>query len=84
MKKIPMRRCVACQTSKSKKELLRVVRAPEGTTLVDLSGKKSGRGAYICYDLKCLQTARKKNIFARKLESEVTDEMYLLIESEYI
>jgi predicted RNA-binding protein YlxR (DUF448 family) len=82
MKKIPMRRCVACQLSKPKKELLRVVRTPEDTVLVDLSGKKSGRGAYICYNLECLKLARKKNVLERKLESKLTDETYSLIESE--
>lgn len=84
MKKIPMRRCVACQTSKPKKDLLRIVRTPDGVTLVDLSNKRPGRGAYICYDLKCLKTAKKKNVIERKLESKLTDETYLSIESEII
>ncbi len=82
MKKIPMRRCVACQESKTKKELIRIVRTPEGETLVDLSGKRSGRGAYICYDHNCLKMAKKKNILEKKLRSKLADNTYLEIESE--
>ena len=58
-KKIPMRQCLGCNEHKPKKEMLRVLRTPEGEILLDFTGKKSGRGAYICYDAKCLKKARK-------------------------
>ena len=55
-RKIPQRQCVGCRTMKDKKELLRVVRTPEGEIVLDGSGKKSGRGAYVCHDGECLTT----------------------------
>ena len=64
-KKVPMRKCLGCQTSKPKKELVRIVRTPEGKICVDVSGKLNGRGAYICPDTECLKNAIK----ARKLET---------------
>ena len=64
-KKVPMRKCLGCQTSKPKKELVRIVRTPEGEICVDVSGKLNGRGAYICPDAECLKSAVK----GRRLES---------------
>jgi len=75
-KKIPMRKCVACQEMKPKKELLRVVRTPDQETIIDLKGKKSGRGAYICYDLACLQLAKKKKSLERALEIDISEDLY--------
>ena len=75
-KKVPIRRCVGCRESKPKKELVRVVRDPEGGISVDLTGKKSGRGAYICRCAACLQSARKSKSLARSLECEISDEIY--------
>lgn len=59
-KKIPMRQCVGCREMKPKRELIRVVRSPEGDIALDFRGKNPGRGAYICPDAKCLAKARKK------------------------
>lgn len=58
-KKVPLRKCVATQEMMPKKELIRVVRTPEGEVLIDLTGKKSGRGAYICGKLECFQLAQR-------------------------
>ena len=57
-KKVPMRKCIGCNESKTKKELVRIVRSPEGDISLDLTGKKSGRGAYICPDAECLKKAK--------------------------
>lgn len=65
-KKPPMRKCIGCMQSKPKKELIRVL-ACEGAVIPDLSGKLNGRGAYICADIKCLETAIRKNAFGRNL-----------------
>ena len=59
IKKIPMRQCMGCNEHKPKNELLRVVRDPEGNISLDFKGKKSGRGAYLCFDLGCFKKARK-------------------------
>ncbi|HPT85353.1 MAG TPA: YlxR family protein [Bacillota bacterium] len=82
MKKIPLRRCVGCGESFPKKTLLRVVRSPEGVVSLDLTGKKSGRGAYICKNVQCLRKARKAKRLERNLECEIPDEVYASLESE--
>ena len=58
-RKIPMRRCNGCNEQKPKNQLIRIVKSPEDEISLDLTGKKSGRGAYICYDVECLRKARK-------------------------
>lgn len=75
-KKIPERRCVGCQGTFPKKELIRVVRSPEGEISIDFTGKKSGRGAYICKNEACFKKARKTGIIRRALECEISDEIY--------
>ena len=75
-KKIPMRKCVGCNESKSKKELVRIVRSPEGEISLDLTGKKSGRGAYICPDAACFKKARKSKRIDKILETPVPDTVY--------
>ena len=75
-RKIPMRQCLGCNEHKPKAELIRVVRSPEGAVSLDLTGKKSGRGAYICRDIKCLKTARKSGRIAHNLECEISPEVY--------
>ena len=82
IKKIPERQCLGCNEHKPKKELLRVVRTPEGEITLDFTGKKSGRGAYICYDVKCLRKARKSKRIDKNLEVEVSEEIYDKMESE--
>ena len=81
-KKIPMRQCLGCNEHKPKAELLRVVRSPEGETSLDFTGKKSGRGAYICRDVKCLRRARKSVRIDRTLECQVPGDVYDARESE--
>jgi len=68
VRKIPMRMCVGCRERKEKRQLVRIVRTPEGTVLVDPTGKKSGRGAYICPDITCLEKVIKNKGLERALE----------------
>lgn len=75
-KKIPMRQCVGCREMRPKRELVRVVRSPEGEISVDLRGKKSGRGAYVCRDAGCLKKAIKSRALGRAFGVEVPEEIY--------
>ena len=80
-KKVPERRCVGCSERKPKKELIRIVRLPESQTIeVDLTGKKSGRGAYICPSKICLKKARKR--LEANLECPIPDEIFTKLENE--
>ncbi len=81
-KKIPERRCSGCGQSFPKKELLRVVRAPDGSVSLDFTGKKSGRGAYVCRNVSCFKKARKAKRIERSLECEIPEEIYDAMESE--
>ena len=81
-KKIPMRRCNGCNEQKPKNELIRVVRSPEGVISLDLKGKASGRGAYICNDLTCLQKARKSRRIDRAFEIAIPDDVYNNLEEQ--
>lgn len=75
-KKIPQRTCMACQEKKDKRELVRIVRSPEGEISVDLTGKKPGRGAYICPNLECLNKVIKTKRLERSLETAISQEIY--------
>ena len=81
-KKIPMRMCVGCRQMKPKKELLRVVRSPEGEVSLDPTGKKPGRGAYVCHDVECLKKARKSRALERAFETAIPPEVYDAMEAE--
>ena len=74
-KKIPMRMCVGCREMKPKKELLRVVRSPEGEISFDLTGRKPGRGAYVCHSQECLLRAIKQRQLERTFSSPISDEI---------
>lgn len=74
-KKIPMRMCVGCREMKPKRELIRVVRSPEGAVSMDTTGKKPGRGAYLCRDAVCLARALKQKQLERQLEVQLTPEV---------
>ena len=74
MKKVPMRMCVACREMKPKKELLRVVRTPEGEIVADLTGRKNGRGAYLCRAEACFNKAVKTRALERALEHPLSEE----------
>ncbi|MBE6146640.1 MAG: YlxR family protein [Firmicutes bacterium] len=75
-KKIPLRSCVVTGEKLPKKELLRIVRTPDGEVICDLTGKNNGRGAYIKKDLEVLEKARKSKVLERKLECTISDEVY--------
>lgn len=74
--------CCGCGKAKPKKELVRVVRTPDGTVSLDFTGKKSGRGAYICNDIQCLKAARKTRKFEKSFSCAVSDEFYEVMENE--
>ena len=75
-KKIPMRQCVGCREMKAKKELVRVVRSPEGEISLDFRGKAPGRGAYVCPQAECLRRAIKSRALERGLDCQVPQEIY--------
>lgn len=74
-KKIPIRQCLGCREAKPKKELVRVVRAPDGGVSIDLKGKAPGRGAYVCPNAQCLKKALKSNAIARSLDTPLPQEL---------
>ena len=76
MKKIPMRRCLGCMESKPKKELLRIVKTAEGEISFDDTGKKNGRGAYICKSVECLEKAVKAKRLEKEFETSISKEVY--------
>lgn len=75
-RKIPQRMCVGCQEMKNKKELLRVVRTPDGDIMIDETGKKAGRGAYICANEQCFTKAYKEKRLERALKHDIASEVY--------
>ena len=78
----PMRKCTGCNEMKEKRELVRIVRDPEGNISVDLTGKKSGRGAYICKKSECFSKARKAKRFEKALSCQIPEEIFALMEKE--
>ena len=76
MKSIPQRTCSVCRTQKNKSELLRVVKNKDNIINVDEIGKQPGRGAYICYDMECLEKAQKSKRLEKALEIKIEDEIY--------
>lgn len=75
-KKIPMRQCLGCREMKTKRELIRAVRSPEGEISLDFKGKLPGRGAYLCPDPECLKKAVKAKALERAFSSQIPDEIY--------
>ena len=82
VKKIPLRKCLGCMESFPKKELVRVVRTPEGDVCIDLTGKKSGRGAYICKNPACLKKLRKNRRAETNLGVSIPEEIWDALEAE--
>ena len=82
VRKIPTRRCTGCGEHFPKSELIRVLRLPEGDIVLDLTGKLSGRGAYICKSAACLKKARKTRRIESSLECQVPEEIYNKMEEE--
>lgn len=76
IKKIPMRQCTGCNERKEKKDLIRIIRTPEEEIVVDFTGKKNGRGAYICNSVECLQLAKKKKSLERSLKTTIPEQVY--------
>ena len=76
MKKIPQRTCIGCNSQKSKKELIRIVKNKYGIISIDKTGKAEGRGAYICNDIECLEKAIKSKKLERVFELKISDEIY--------
>ena len=81
-KKVPLRKCLGCMSSFPKKDLVRVLKTPEGTVVIDLSGKKSGRGAYICKNAACLKKAIKSKRIQSNLEVEIPETVTIELEKE--
>lgn len=82
VKKVPQRQCLGCREMKDKKELIRVVRAPEGEVSLDFHGKKSGRGAYLCPSAQCLKKARKGRALERAFSIAIPAEIYDALEQQ--
>ena len=78
-KKVPVRMCIACRQNIPKKELIRVVKTDDHTLVLDETGKANGRGAYICYNLECLDKAKKSRAFKRALDVPMSEELYLAL-----
>ena len=81
-KKIPMRQCLGCREMKPKKELIRVVRSPEGNISLDFKGKASGRGAYVCPNSQCLKKAIKAKALERAFSTQIPPDIYEALEQE--
>ena len=81
-KKIPQRQCMGCRERRAKRELIRVVRTPEGNVNLDFSGKMNGRGAYLCPDPECLKKAIRAKALDRSLEVAIPEEVYARLQKE--
>ncbi|MBO4376282.1 MAG: YlxR family protein [Lachnospiraceae bacterium] len=82
-KKIPMRQCLGCGEMKDKRTLMRVLKTPEDEVVLDLTGRKNGRGAYICKNLDCLMKARKSKGLERSLHTAIPEEVYENLVKEF-
>lgn len=82
VKKIPQRMCVGCREMKNKKSLIRVVRTPEDIILIDLTGKRAGRGAYICPQDSCLQAAIKSKGLEKSLKTKISPDIYFNLKEQ--
>lgn len=82
-KKVPLRQCVGCGEMRSKKEMLRVLKTAEDEIVLDATGKKNGRGAYICFSKECLKKARKNKGLERSFKMSIPEEIYERLEKEF-
>lgn len=82
-KKIPMRQCVGCGEMKSKKDMMRVLRVEDGSIVLDMTGRKNGRGAYLCMNKECLLKARKNKGLERSFKMNIPQEIYENLEKEF-
>ena len=81
-KKIPLRQCLGCREMKPKRELIRVVKSPEGDVSLDFKGKKPGRGAYLCPDRECLRRAHKARALERAFSVPLPEAVYAALEAQ--
>ena len=82
VRKVPMRQCIGCQEMKSKKEMIRVLKTTEDEIVLDTTGKKNGRGAYLCFSRECLDRAIRNHGLERSLKTAVPDEVYERLKKE--
>ena len=82
-KKIPLRQCVGCMEMKEKKSMMRVLKTPEGDIVLDVTGKKNGRGAYLCKCMECLKKAQKNKGLERSFKMSLSSEIYTGLEKEF-
>lgn len=82
-KKIPLRQCMGCNEMKSKKDMMRVLKTPEGDICLDITGKKNGRGAYVCKSRECLKLAHKNRGLERSFKMSIPNEVYEALEREF-
>ena len=82
MKKIPLRQCIGCSEMKSKKEMIRVLKTTEDEIVIDATGRKNGRGAYICPSMECFKKAVKSKGLERSLKMAIPKEVYEALEKE--
>ncbi len=82
VKKVPMRQCTGCREMKSKREMIRVIRTTEGEICIDATGRKNGRGAYICPNMDCLKLAVKNRGLERSLKTAIPESVYQQLEEE--
>lgn len=82
-KKIPLRQCIGCGEMKSKKEMMRVLKTADGSIVLDVTGKKNGRGAYLCLQAECLKKARKNKGLERSFKMSIPDDVYESLEKEF-
>ena len=82
-KKVPQRQCIGCGQMKGKKEMMRVLRTAEGEIMLDMTGKKNGRGAYLCRSMDCLKKAQKNRGLERSFKMSIPNEVYDHLEKEF-
>lgn len=82
VKKVPMRKCVGCNEMKSKKEMMRVLKTEDETFVLDVTGKKNGRGAYLCHSMECLNKAVKNKGLERSFKQAIPKEVYETLKKE--
>ena len=83
-KKIPVRQCIGCGEMKNKKDMMRILRPPEEEIVLDLTGKKNGRGAYLCKQSECLKLARKNKGLERSFKMSIQSQVYDKLEEEFL
>lgn len=83
VKKIPMRQCIGCGEMKNKKEMVRILKTPENEIILDVTGKKNGRGAYLCKTGECLKQAQQKKGLERSFKMSIPETVYAALEKEF-